>query len=108
MQGFSYGGAIALAGLALLAIALSILAAPLFGMVLIVVAILTFLVVRSLRGRRRQWDAGASRPTTEETAPEPEFVTPVRHGHVVEPTPDPEVDHRSAESFPASDPPATY
>jgi hypothetical protein len=111
MQGFSYSPAIFVVGGLLLAIVLgALLASPLFAIALSVVAILVFLVTRSLRRQRVAPRAGARVPRTEEAAaPGPEPVTAIRREPgVVEPTPDPGVDRRSAESFPASDPPATY
>jgi hypothetical protein len=111
MQGFSYSSAIAFVGVVLLALVLgAVLASPLFAMGIAVVAILAFLVTRSLRRQRTGSAPARDLPSTPDTAePGPELVTPVRREpRVVEPTPDPEVDRTSAESFPASDPPATY
>ena len=108
MQGFSYSSAIVLVGIVLLALVLGVLgASPLFAIALTVVGILAFLVTRS--ARRRAAPGQARTPSTgEAAAPGPQPVTPKSRERVVTPTPDPEVDHRSAESFPASDPPATY
>jgi hypothetical protein len=110
MQGFSYTIAGLVIGLVLLGVALSIAASPLFAMVIVVVAIVAFLLTRGARSAKRTQRAGQSPvPSTEEAAyAGPELVTPASRDGVAERTPDPEVDRRSAESFPASDPPASY
>jgi hypothetical protein len=110
MQGFSYSSAMLVIGGVVLALVLAIGASPLFAMVIVAVAIPVFVVARSLRRQRSSAPGRERVPSTEETAPPmPAPVTPMRREQrVVQPTPDPEVDRRSAESFPASDPPATY
>jgi hypothetical protein len=93
----------------LLVIALGVtLASPLFAIVVAGAAIVAFLVVRALRRQRTPPPGSARVPATEETAPPARpAALPAERG-VMEPTPDPEVDRRAAESLPASGPPATH